>query len=170
MPPTRAPIFACAEEPRPLGISRTGVAAIPDFGWRSNLHRPSLPARRARRRRTGDPVRGAGQPWPATAAAARAQACRCPCQCNCREAARAPKSRWRQLRSCHAAGRAGLDQAAPLAPARCLFLGTKFDRSAWRGSRTQTSRFGCRPPPLVAGTAVWRARCSRRVSASPQLG
>ena len=31
-----------------------------------------------------------------------------------------------------------------------MFLGTKPDRVASRGSRTQTSRFGCNPPPRVA--------------------
>ena len=59
---------------------------------------------------------------------------------------------------------------ASLSPDRCLFFGAKPDRSASRGSRTQTSRLGCRPPPRVAGTAVCRARWSSRVSALPQLG
>ena len=50
------------------------------------------------------------------------------------------------------------DVRAPENPLRLpylnLFLGTKPVFAASRGSRTQTSRFGCMPPPRVAGTAV----------------
>ena len=50
------------------------------------------------------------------------------------------------------------DVLAPENPLRLpylnLFLGTKPVFAASRGSRTQTSRFGWRPPPRVAGTTV----------------
>ena len=68
------------------------------------------------------------------------------------------------------------DRASPLpqnpfaVQGRNLLCGAKPECVASRGLRTHTVRFGCRPAPRVAGTAMCRARCSRRVSATPQFG
>lgn len=61
-------------------------------------------------------------------------------------------------------------QALSRVDGRNLFCGTKPEGVTSRGLRTHTVRLGCSPAPRMAGTAICRARCSRRVSAMGKLG